>query len=281
VLVLLVAVSLILLTDYFGSPSSSPLHSVQRGLAEALAPVQKGASTVLSPVRDVAGWVSSTFDAKSQVKKLTNQRNSLYAKLAKAHVDEHQLEVDQALLKLDDSTGVAAYHTVTTSVIGKDLVYWYETITIGAGFGDGIKVGDPVVGPGGLVGDVSVVQSDESIVTLLTSPKFSVGATIQNQSNTQGLIQPAIRDPASLRLDDLPSTAPNILDGQEVVTSGFVEANDSFVHSLYPPGIPIGTVSGTSPQTSVQTSQTVDVTPLVDFNNLSTVQVLTKPRAGA
>ena len=65
-LALLVAVSLILLTAYFGESPSSPLHSVQRGIVEVLSPIQEGASKVLSPVRDVAGWFSDTLNAKSQ-----------------------------------------------------------------------------------------------------------------------------------------------------------------------------------------------------------------------
>ena len=74
VLGLLVAVSLILLTAYFGETPNSPLHTVQRGVVEVLSPVEQGASEVLAPVRSVAGWFSSTFHAKTQVKQL--QRRS-------------------------------------------------------------------------------------------------------------------------------------------------------------------------------------------------------------
>ena len=41
-LALLVAVSLILLTAYFGETPSSPLHSVQRGVVEVLSPIEQG-----------------------------------------------------------------------------------------------------------------------------------------------------------------------------------------------------------------------------------------------
>ena len=54
ILGVLVGVSLILLTAYFGESSSSPLHTVQRGVVEVLSPVQEGASKALKPVRDVA-----------------------------------------------------------------------------------------------------------------------------------------------------------------------------------------------------------------------------------
>src|SRR4029077_8931491 len=79
VLALLVAVSLVLLTAYFGESPNSPLHSVQRGIVEVLSPVQQGASTVLSPVRDVAGWFSDTLRAKSERDRLSKEVNKLTA----------------------------------------------------------------------------------------------------------------------------------------------------------------------------------------------------------
>ncbi len=72
-LALLVVVSLILLTAYFGESPSSPLHSVQRGIVQVLSPIQEGASKALKPVRDIAGWFSSTFHAKAQRDQLRKQ----------------------------------------------------------------------------------------------------------------------------------------------------------------------------------------------------------------
>ena len=81
VLALLVGVSLILLTAYFGESADSPLHTVQRGIVEVLSPIQQGASTVLSPVKDVAGWFSDTLNSKSRADHLQNEVNKLTAKL--------------------------------------------------------------------------------------------------------------------------------------------------------------------------------------------------------
>src|SRR5205807_9080850 len=83
VLALLVVISLILLTAYFGESPSSPLHSVQRGIVQVLSPIQEGASKALKPVRDVAGWFSSTFHAKSQNDQLRKQVAQLRARNAK------------------------------------------------------------------------------------------------------------------------------------------------------------------------------------------------------
>jgi rod shape-determining protein MreC len=282
VLALLVVVSLVLLTDYFGSPSSSPLHSVQRGIVDVLSPVQDGASKVLSPVRDVAGWFSSTFKAKSQVAQLTREKNRLTGELAADQNYYAQYKVDQALLKLDDQSGLNQYDPVAANVIGKNPLLWYETITVDRGTDDGVREFDPVVGPGGLVGDVSAYLGPKwAVVQLLTSPSFSVGAEIQDTAGTSGVIQPLTGDPTSLRLNHLPTSASaQVSANQLVVTSGFSDARNPAIHSLYPAGIPIGTVSSVNPQNSVLTGQEVDVTPFVDFPDLRTVQILTKPNAG-
>jgi rod shape-determining protein MreC len=281
VLALLVVVSLVLLTDYFGSPSSSPLHSVQRGIAEVLSPIQDGASKVLSPVRDVAGWFSSTFKAKSEAAEYKAKYNKLVGQYAALQAKGIEGQRAIALLKLDDDYNLNHDGLVAANVIGKNLDLWYETVTIDKGSDDGVRPNDPVVAGGGLVGDIAEVTPDESVVTLLTSPKFSVGAMIENTVGTDGLIQPAIADPTSLRLNSLPTSA-QVSTGQLVVTSDFVDTSPGqrWVHSLYPRGIPIGTVSSADATSSVQTSAQVDVTPSVDFTDLNLVQILTKPHGG-
>ena len=66
VLALLVVLSLILLTAYFGEASSGGLHSVQRGFLTVVSPIQDGANKALKPVRDLFGWFGDTLHAKGQ-----------------------------------------------------------------------------------------------------------------------------------------------------------------------------------------------------------------------
>ncbi len=281
VLVLLVVISLALLTDYFGESSSSPLHSIQRGIATVLSPLQSGASTVLSPVRDVVVYISSTVNAKSQLKHVEAVNASLTKELAMAQLAANRNAQAAAILKLDQSYSLQSDGLRTANVIGADPVLWWKTITIDTGTGSGVAQGDPVVAPGGLVGDVTRVWSNGALVSLITSPDFSVGAMIESNSGSYGLLQPEVGNPTTLTLIDLPTSASNGLTNKQlVVTSGITDPNNKAIGSLYPPGIPIGTVSSTNPQNSVLTSQTVQVTPLVDLQHLSVVQVLTRPHAG-
>jgi rod shape-determining protein MreC len=276
VLALLVVISLALLTDYFGESSNSPLHSIQRGIATALTPLQDGASTVLSPVRDVAGYISSTVNAKSQLSRSKSQTETLRRQLAYAQYEVTQYKKASSILKLDKDYGLDSYRPEIASVTDEDPVLWYRTITVDRGSNAGVKQYDPVIAQGGLIGDVTQVMSNESVVSLISSPKFSVGATVENDLGAAGLIQPQVGDPSVLTLINLPGNA-NISSSQLVVTSGFKDPSDPTIESFAPPGIPIGTVSGANPQNSVLTSGQVQVTPLAELQDLSVVQVLTRP----
>src|SRR4051812_24964849 len=72
-LAILVALSLILLTAYFGESPGGVLHGIQRGAQEALAPVESGASKALKPFRDLAGWTSDVLNSKGDNKRLKSE----------------------------------------------------------------------------------------------------------------------------------------------------------------------------------------------------------------
>jgi rod shape-determining protein MreC len=277
VLALLVVISLALLTDYFGQSSGSPLHSIQRGISTVLSPLQSGASTVLSPFRDAANYVSQTFNDRSQLAHDESLVHRYQGELAQAQAAAEQNRKAASILKVDDDFDLSQYGPKSADVIGKDPSLWYETINVDIGSDSGVKLRDPVIGPGGLVGDVTQVNSTSSEVSLITSPNFSVGATIQNEDGASGLIQPLAGDPTTLTLIDLPQTA-NVESSQLVVTSGFTGGTKApTVESWAPQGIPIGTVSSANPQNSVLQNEQVSVAPLADLQYLSLVQILTKP----
>ena len=275
VLGLLVAVSLILLTAYFGESPSSPLHAVQRGIVEVLSPVQEGASKALKPVRDIAGWFSDTFKAKSQVGKLRKEvqyYQGLAAQYENAYVRNQQLS---RLVGLDSSLGVSAYHPVTAQVIQRDPTLWYAQIEVDKGADDGVHYDDPVIGDGGLVGRVSLVGPTFSEVTLITDHSMAVAAKVLDNVGDTGMLVPEVGDPSQLRVQYLPPRSA-IATGDQVVTAGFT---DGPLEDLYPAGILIGTVSSAS-QTQLLTSGTIKVTPAVDLRHLDVVQILTRPHGG-
>ncbi|HZE04227.1 MAG TPA: rod shape-determining protein MreC [Solirubrobacteraceae bacterium] len=275
VLGLLVAVSLILLTAYFGASPSSPLHNVQRGIVQVFSPVQSAASTVLSPVRDVANWVSDTLRAKSQRDQLRAQVSKLQAKVALLQTEQLQNQQLARQVKLDQNIGLSRYHLVGANVIGRDPSLWYQQVTVDAGSNEGVHLNDPVVGDGALVGDVTTVGPSYSIVTLITDHAFAVAATVHDQAGDDGVLAPSVGNPNQLLLQDLPGNA-QIAVGEQVVTSGF---RSGHLMSLYPAGIPIGTISSVNPA-QLYNNNEVQVSPSADLRHFDSVQILTQPHAG-
>jgi rod shape-determining protein MreC len=281
VLALLVAVSLILLTAYFGESPSSPLHSVQRGIVEVLSPIQEGASKALTPVRDVAGWFSSTIHAKSQRDQLRKQVAQLQTKLGLAQAKAIQYDELSKQLALDNSIGIDTYKPVSAYVIQRDPNLWYSTVQVDKGSSDGVRVDDPVLADGALVGKVSTVAPTVSVVTLLTDHTYAVTAEVQETTPSgattgdTGVLVPAVGNPSQMLLQFLPPSAP-IAANQMVVTAGF---KSNGLDSLYPPGIPIGTISSSFSQNGLINNRQAPVTPAADLRHFDTVQILTKPRA--
>jgi rod shape-determining protein MreC len=278
VLALLVGVSLILLTAYFGESPSSPLHSVQRGIVEVLSPIQEGASKALKPIRDIAGWFSDTFHAKSERDRLRTEVQRLRAELAQAQSAQAQNVQLTKQIQLDNSGSISSYKPVAAHVIGRDPTLWYATIEVDKGSADGVHVNDPVTGDGALVGKVTTVAANVSFVTLITDHSFAVTAQVQDGSGDTGVLVPAVGNPNQLILQYLPRRAP-IQVGQQVVTAGFKDPSDPALSSLFPAAIPIGQVSNAN-QNALLNSGQVQVDPAADLRHLDAVQILTAPQAG-
>jgi rod shape-determining protein MreC len=273
VLALLVVVSLILLTAYFGESAGSPLHSVQRGVITVLSPIQEGASRALKPVRDLFGWFGDTARAKKERDQLKAQRDSLLEQVVGYKVALQENEQLHRILALDDSNGLDAYDKRTVRIIGRapnNLLR--DTLQVDAGSSDGVRVGDPAVAGGGLVGHVSTVSGPTSIVTLITDPSSSVAVKVLDAAGDYGLVKPSVGDPLDLLVQLLPRHARIVTD-DVVVTGGF---RSSGLESLYPPNIPIGRVTKADPQ-ELATDQQVHITPIADLRHLDFVQILIGP----
>jgi rod shape-determining protein MreC len=282
VLALLVVVSLILLTEYFGESPSSPLHSVQRGIAEVLSPIQKGASTVLTPVRDIAGWFSDTFNARSRADRLEKRVHALTQQLDAEQQALIRAGLNAQQVSRDASDNLSRYRPLTASVIGRDPTLWYATVEIDRGSADGIELNQPVLADGALVGKISDVSSNVSFVTLLTDHTFAVAAQVLSGKGDSGILVPKVGDPGQMVLEYLPKPPPGQLGPQspdQVVTAGFSVPGKPQYGSLFPPDIPIGTVSSTN-QTSLLNNGEVSVSPAADLRHFTSVQVLTSPNAG-
>jgi rod shape-determining protein MreC len=219
--------------------------------------------------------VSDTLRAKSQRDQLRAQVSKLEARVALLQTAALQNAQLSRQVRLDQNIGTANYHLVAANVTGRDPSLWYQQVTVNKGSDDGVRLNDPVVADGALVGDVTTVTGSDSIVTLLTDHAYAAAAQILDQKGDDGILSPSVGSPNQLLLQDLPSNA-QITVGQQVVTTGFSAGG---LTDLYPAGIPIGTVSSVNPSQLFNNNE-VTVSPSADLRHFSSVQILTSPHAG-
>lgn len=267
VLLLLVVLSIVLLTAYFEEPSTGGLHSLQRGFLTVVAPIQDGANKALKPFREVVGWFGDTLRAKSQRNELRKQLDQVRAKLIASESDARGYHELLALLHMDQRPSLAGYSKVGANVVLKSPNIWYSTVTIDKGTSAGVQVEDPVINGEGLVGKVTLAAADGAVVSLITDSTMGVSALV-NADGAPGIVYPKVGEPGDLLLQYLPASA-EVTSGELVVTSGTLSSPDE---SLYPAGIPIGQISSVQEEDPYKI---VNLHPIVDLHNLSTVQVLT------
>ncbi len=271
VLALLVVLSLLLLTAYFGESKGGGLHGVQRTFLSVVSPIQDGANKALKPVRDLFGWFGDTFRAKGQRDELRKQIDKLRPELVAAQAEERTYQQLLGLYHLNQ-LGVGSYHPVAATVVGKSPNIWYSTVTIDKGAPSGVRVNDPVVNGEGLVGKVVAVETDGAQVDLITDSTMGVSARVGTGTAT-GIVQPKVGDPNSLLLQYLPANT-HVNKGEYVVTSGTVAGPDD---SLYPPGLLIGQVTSENEESAYKS---VNVHPIANLHDLDVVEVLTSPQHG-
>ena len=275
ILALLVGLSLILLTAFFGESVGGPLKTIQRGMLEVLSPIQEGASRALKPFKDLTNWVGDTFDAKDRAANLEKQRNALRKQVIAANqAMQENVQLKRMVgLNANKDLALSTYKPVTGRVIARSPSLWFTTITVDVGSSDGVRDNQPVVDGSGLVGKVTDVTSDAAVVTLITDHSSGVSSTVQ-RLNDSGILQTAAGNPNDLLLQFLPPKSA-VKVGETVVTSG---TKSSRLDSLFPPGIPIGTVTKADPE-ELNLYQRVHVKPFADMRRLDFVQVLTRPHS--
>jgi rod shape-determining protein MreC len=273
VLALLVALSLFLLTAYFGESAGGGLHATQRGALEVLAPIQEGANKALKPARDLFGWFGDTLDAQDERDRLQRERDQLRSEVAQLQVQNRELEQLKGLQEINTAGGLQQYAPVASRVYQRSPSTWYQTVTINKGSSDGVKVDDPVVNGQGLVGKVKSVSDGNAVVMLLTDQAFDVSA-MSASGGEPGSVVPAVGNPGDL-LFDLVENPSKVHVGDLIVTAG---TKQSRLESLYPRAIVIGTVRRIDVGDG-ELDRRIHVTPAADLRRLDVVQVLTEPQA--
>ncbi len=212
------------------------------------------------PIADFAHHVGQTQTLSEENAALRQQIARLEANLAALR--EQQIRSTQ-VSELIAAVGTdAADRYVSASVLFRDPAPAREALTIDRGLSDGVRVGQPVLGPGAtLVGLVSAVDDHQSRVRLLIDIDSAIPTVVQS-SRTQAALTAT---PEGLRLEFVPS--------ETLVTIGDTVLSSALGGEL-PGGLLVGQVSAfESDPRELFAFATVE--PLADYARLEQVLVLT------
>jgi rod shape-determining protein MreC len=206
----------------------------------------------LTAPRDVTQLREQNAILESQVTQLQTQLIEMEERLGEAQV---------CFALLDFGRTNPQYEYVAATVIGREISPFLQYIIIDKGSEDGIQFGMPVVTQQGLVGHVDAVIAAAARIKLITDSTSVVNIRLQSAEVEAQLYGSLTGD---IYLDMIPLDAI-VEPGDVVLTSG--------LGGNYPPNVFVGQVL------TVQTRenalfQTATVQPIVDFNTLSAVLVV-------
>ncbi len=258
-LVALVVASLIITTVYFREGENGPLHALRRGVQSLAAPVATVGQWTFTPARAVVGLFSGLGVSRSTLAELRAQNTELRGRVAE--LEEARLE-NERLHKLVGFVESLELESVGARVIGRPATAWEGTILIDRGSADGIRVGQPVLAPEGLLGQTIEVTAHAAKVRLISDQRSGVAAMLQS-SRAEGIIRGSISGDLGMEYVSRDAT---ITVGDVVQTSG--------MGGVYPKGLLVGEVSAVELNDNDLYPRIV-VRPSARFAGLEEVLVLT------
>jgi rod shape-determining protein MreC len=147
----------------------------RQAFAVVLRPFDVAADAVSKPIANAWYGITHYDDVKDENEALRDQLEN-----QKGAEIEAQTAITKyyELLKLYRLNSVHNYKSVFAQVVGEAPSNFQNTVEITVGTRDGIAVGMPVTDGAGLIGKVTKVYPDRSVVMLITDPQFSVQAQV-------------------------------------------------------------------------------------------------------
>lgn len=193
---------------------------------------------------------------------VSEERDRLLAE--NAQLREQGREVEQLRDLLEFKQTNPQLTLVTADVVSRDPGSREQYLIINQGSNAGIEVGMPVLSPNFLVGQVTEVEPERARVLLVIDSSFQTGARIQG-IEAEGIVYGRWQFGERAVMRHVPVDAEVSTDAL-AVTSGKTER--------VPAGLVIGKVMEVR-RDEVQNETRLDILPLVDFAELSSVTVIT------
>lgn len=221
-----------------------------------------------TPVKSFSTMVSDFFSLKDVLK----ENKILKSNVEKIEsLEAENIELKRELGKLKEELNIehvlSEYDYLNATVVNRNALYWYNTLTIDKGSHNGIEEGMVVINSTGLIGKVVSVSAFSADVKLITTNDTNnkISVTVTNGENKlTGLINGYNYDDGYLKVEGISNTE-TVNIGDYVYTSG--------LGGVFPSGILIGKVE--SVVTDVyDLAKIINVKPSANFADINYVTIL-------
>jgi rod shape-determining protein MreC len=261
IILLVICVSFILISFRFGKS----LYPVRNAVGSAITPMQKGINIVGTFISDKLDTFRNMKELIQENEKLKDQVSVLSYENKLLLQNKYELDELRELYELDQK--YLDYPKVAARIIDKDTNNWYNVFTIDKGTKDGLAVDMNVIAGNGLVGIITECYYNHSKVRAIIDDKSAVWGMFLKTSDTcviQGDLTTISKGKIHVQFI---SKDAEIEDGYEIVTA---HTSPKFLQ-----GILIGYVSDIKLDSNNMT-KTAYLTPVVDFERLSEVLIITE-----
>lgn len=261
IILLVICVSFILISFRFGKS----LYPVRNAVGSAITPMQKGINIVGTFISDKLDTFRNMKELIQENEKLKDQVSVLSYENKLLLQNKYELDELRELYELDQK--YSDYPKVAARIIDKDTNNWYNVFTIDKGTKDGLAVDMNVIAGNGLVGIITECYYNHSKVRAIIDDKSAVWGMFLKTSDTcviQGDLTTISKGKIHVQFI---SKDAEIEDGYEIVTA---HTSPKFLQ-----GILIGYVSDIKLDSNNMT-KTAYLTPVVDFERLSEVLIITE-----
>lgn len=223
------------------------------------------ANVVTGHVASISGSITSYLNLREINKELLERNGQLELQMLDLQDQLDALVADTMRFKgfAPDSTEQFPYSFVLGDVVNNSVSHLSNYITVNKGREDGIAPDMGVVSERGVVGIVSTVSDNFSVIIPLLNPKFRLSCKVQGSSYFGSLSWNG-RDALYANLEELPRHV-EFQRGDTIVTSGY--------SAVFPTGIIVGTVADFAKQHD-DNFYTLKVKLSTDFQALNNVRII-------
>ncbi len=225
----------------------------ERGISS----INDGISEAFFQKRTIEELTAENEELRTRIDELSNENTLLLQ-------DKYELQSLRDLYELD--MVYSDYDKIGARVISWNSDNWFNSFLIDKGTDDGLAIDMNVIADGGLVGRITEIGTNWSMVTSIIDDKSNVSAAVLHSGNTlivSGSME--LIDQGYISFSQLIDSEASVNEGDKIVTS--------YISDKYLPGILIGYIFSIENDSNHITKYGL-ITPAVDFSHLSEVLVI-------